>query len=302
VRKKTVKDSSASVYQRLLNEARKIQRPFSEILHYFVMERFLYRLSQSPYADKFILKGALLLRAWKAPFTRPTKDIDMMGLTSNDLGHIMNQIKDICRINIENDGVEFDHESIKGEKITEEANYEGARVVFTAKLGNAEIKMQLDIGFGDKVFPAPQKVKLPVQLDFKEPDLFCYTRESVIAEKFEAIIRFGELNSRMKDFYDIWLLARQFNFNGKNLFQAIKSTFDNRGTVLPSIIILFTEGFIKIKNSMWKAFIEKSKIKGVSENFADVVQYISKFLKPVVNSIMSELDFNSIWLAPGPWK
>ena len=226
----------------------------------------------------------------------------MMGLGSNDLNHIITQIKDVCRINVENDGIAYNPESIKGEKITEEANYAGTRISFTGKLNNAEIKMQIDIGFGDKVFPKPQKLSLPVQLNFKKPIIFCYTRESVIAEKLEAIIRFGELNSRMKDFYDIWLLAHQFNFKGEYLLQAIKITFDNRGTFLPSEIVAFTDKFIKTKNIMWKAFRKKSKIKEVSDNFADVIHYISEFLQPVVDNIKSESNFNSMWLAPGQWK
>ena len=165
---------------------------------YYAMERFLYRLSKSDYVGKYILKGALMLRVWHAPFARPTMDIDMLGKTSNDIDAVVGQFKDICDVIVEPDGLTFNPDSIRAQRITEDADYEGLRLRFTGNLGNAKINIQIDIGFGDVVFPKPKSEALPTILDFAPPKLSCYSRESVVAEKFEAMIRHSDLNSRMK--------------------------------------------------------------------------------------------------------
>ncbi len=215
---------AASVRQRLLNQARNDKRPFSELLQYYAMERFLYRLSQSGHADRFILKGALMLRVWFSPQAstqfRPTMDIDMLGLTSNEEDSIIDKIKDIISVDTEPDGLIFDLDSIRAERITEDADYEGIRVRFTGSLDTARIHMQIDVGFGDIVHPEPVESELPTILDFPAPKLLCYSRESAIAEKFEAMLKLGELNSRMKDFFDIWLLSQQFDYDGADLAEA----------------------------------------------------------------------------------
>jgi len=220
VSKKESRNIAGSVRQRLLNKARMDKRPFNELLQYYAMERFLYRLSRSSYAHTFILKEALMLRAWQVPIFRPTMDIDMLGKTGNEMARIKDQIRDICSVQVEPDGLEFNLDSIHGERITEDADYEGVRIRFSGQLDSAKIAMQVDIGFGDIVFPGPEEVELPTILDYPSPRLVCYSRESAIAEKFEAIIKLGVLNSRMKDFYDIWLLARQFDFEGEKLSKA----------------------------------------------------------------------------------
>ena len=209
----------ASVRQRLLNRARSDRRPFNELLQYFAMERFLYRLSQSAHADRFVLKGALMLQVWRSPDIRPTMDIDLLGRTSNAEDDLMAQLRDILAVDVEPDGLAFDADSIRTERITEGANYEGIRIRFPGTLATARIHMQIDAGFGDVVYPAPEAADLPTMLDFPAPRLLCYSRESVIAEKLEATVKLGMLNSRMKDFYDIWLLSRQFDFNGPDLAQ-----------------------------------------------------------------------------------
>lgn len=216
---KTPKNIAASVRQRLLNKARHDKRPFNELLQYFAMERFLYRLSQSPYTEKFILKGALMLRVWDAPFFRPTMDIDMLGRnTGNEIEKIIEQIREICQVSVEpEDGLNFYTNNISGVRITEDADYEGVRIRFVTLLETARIPMQIDIGFGDVVVPGPQESIIPTILDFPPPHLLGYSLESAISEKFEAMVKLGELNSRMKDFYDIWLLSRRFDFKGDQL-------------------------------------------------------------------------------------
>lgn len=217
------------------------------------MERFLYRLTQSSHADRFILKGALMLQAWRSPETRPTMDIDMLGKTSNDVESICRQIADVLAVEVE-DGLLFDPSTIRGEVIKENADYEGVRVRFVGTLDGARMPMQIDVGFGDVVHPEARITELPALLDLPAPRLLCYSRESAIAEKLEAMIKLGELNSRMKDFHDIWLLSRQFQFEGAELAEAIRLTLENRGTELPEVITAFGEEFCTEKAGQWRAF------------------------------------------------
>ncbi|MBU0910593.1 MAG: nucleotidyl transferase AbiEii/AbiGii toxin family protein [Proteobacteria bacterium] len=299
---KTPKNIAASVRQRLLNKARNDHRPFNELLQYFAIERFLYRLSRSTHADKFILKGALMLRVWQAPLFRPTMDIDMLGRnTENEVEKIVKQVYDICLVEVESDGLEFNTESVKGERITEDADYEGVRIRFVAQLETAKIPMQMDIGFGDVVVPGPQEVILPTILDFPPPYLFGYSLESAIAEKFEAMVKLGELNSRMKDFYDIWLLSRQFDFMGERLKDAVSETLKNRGTNLPSEIVAFSNSFLSMKSGQWQAFHRRLGQENIPADFAEIMRQVKIFLYPIVESIRSGMATPSNWEAPGPW-
>jgi predicted nucleotidyltransferase component of viral defense system len=210
-------DLGASVRQRLLNQSRTQGRPFQELLQYFAMERFLYRLAKSPFADRFVLKGALLLTAWRAPFSRPTMDIDLAGKTNNELKHIRSLVGEVCETATEPDGLEFAASSIKVQRIKEDAEYEGVRVRFNATLAKARIPMQIDIGFGDVVVPQPTEVEYPPLLEFPAPVLRTYPKETVVAEKLEALTVLGLLNSRIKDYYDLALLARLYPFDGNLL-------------------------------------------------------------------------------------
>jgi len=191
---------AASVRQRLLNHARAEGRPFNEVLQYFALERFLYRLGRSLYRRQFVLKGALMFTVWQSPFPRPTRDIDLLGLLDNTVEHVVSAIQAICQEPAPEDGLRFDAGSVAGERIIEAANYEGVRVRFAAYLGTARIPMQIDVGFGDPLVPGPSLVRLPTILDFPPPELQGYSRESAIAEKLQIMVYMGEINSRMKDF------------------------------------------------------------------------------------------------------
>jgi len=295
------KNLPASIRQRLLNRARNDRRPFSELLQYYAMERFLYRLSQSAYVERFILKGALMLRVWRSPEVRPTMDIDMLGRTSRVEADIALQIQDILTVDVETDGLAFDPASIQTERITEDADYEGIRIRFLGALGSARINMQVDIGFGDIVYPEPEKSDLPTMLDSPAPRLLCYSRESSIAEKFEAMVKLGMLNSRMKDFYDIWLLSRQFNFNGPRLTEAIRLTFERRGTELPTEIDAFTEPFIEAKQTQWAAFRKRLGQDHNPVSFREIAASVDNFLSPIVEVFSSGKQSPTTWAAPGPW-
>jgi hypothetical protein len=298
---KTVKNMAASVRQRILNKARAENRPFAELLQYFAMERFLYRLSKSTHADKFILKGALMLQAWKSPVTRPTLDIDMLGKAGNNKAKVVEQVRDICSFEAGADGLVFDLGSIRAEEITQEAEYKGLRILFTARLDTAKIPMQIDVGFGDAVYPGPEKIEIPSLLDFPSPGLMGYSRESAIAEKFNAIVSLGELNSRMKDFFDLWLLSRTFDFKGAELAEAIKRTLYNRGTELPAGITAFTESFIKAKAVQWNAFIRKLRMNEIPPEFAKVAGEIKIFLLPVVENLRKGTEFTDTWNPERNW-
>lgn len=180
---KPAKNVPASVRQRLLDLARTDRRPFNELLQYYAIERFLYRFSLSPHLNRFVLKGALMLRVWDSPEIRPTMDIDMLGVTSNKEQEIINQVRDILAVDVEPDGLFFDPASIKSDRISEDADYAGIRIRFHGSLEKAIIHMQIDIGFGDAVHPGPELHNLPTLLDFPAPRLNCYSRESSIAEK-----------------------------------------------------------------------------------------------------------------------
>lgn len=202
------RDVGASVRQRLLNRSRAEDRPFQELLQYFAMERFLYRLAKSAYADRFILKGALLLTAWRAPLSRPTMDIDLAGQTNNQLDRIKEIVGAMCEIEVDPDGIEFNRAAIEVSRIKEDADYEGVRVQFHATLAKARIPMQLDIGFGDVITPRPTEIEYPTLLNFPAPVVRAYPRETVVAEKLEALTALGLLNSRIEDFYDLALLLK----------------------------------------------------------------------------------------------
>ena len=266
------------------------------------MERFLYRLSQSPYADRFILKGGLLLRAWRSSEIRPTLDIDMLGLTSNEVFNIATQIQEIIVFGVEPDGLYFDPDSVRAERIIENADYEGVRILLNGALGSVKVYLQIDIGFGDVVFPAPEEIDLPAMLNFPAPRLRCYSRESVIAEKFEIMVKLGELNSRMKDFYDIWLLSRCFDFEGRKLSEAIRLTFERRGTPFPETITIFSEDFITQKQVEWKAFWKRLQQGHIPNSFAAVMKTTNEFLSPLATELSSGTPFTKNWTAPGPWK
>jgi hypothetical protein len=188
VTRRKSKNIAASVRQRLLNKARETGRPFGELLQYFAMERFLYRLSKSHYADNFVLKGALMLTVWEAPLTRPTMDIDLLGRIDNSIETIVRVTGEICRQEVEPDGIDFDIATIEAKRIAEDTDYEGIRVRFRGSLDTARIVIQLDIGFGDIVIPSPEPTNYPTLLDLPAPRLRGYTRESTVAEKSELLL------------------------------------------------------------------------------------------------------------------
>jgi hypothetical protein len=295
------KNIPASVRQQLLNKARAEERPFFEILQYYAMERFLYRLTKSVHADRFVLKGALLLQAWHAPTIRPTMDIDLLGCTSSDPEKIRSQIQEILSTDVEADGLRFDAGSIQIEPITDSTEYTGQRVVIRGTLGTARIRLQLDIGFGDVVYPAAIHVKLPSILQTQQVQILGYSRDSTVAEKLDAMFRLGIVNSRMKDFYDIWILSRLFDFEGSSLLEAVRLTINRRGTKIAGEPVIFTPKFKTEKQPQWTAFLKRISDTTAPRDFAEIIGQLHEFLQPVIDALNDEKPLARKWVAPGRW-
>ena len=297
------KNIAASVHQRLLNKARECSRPFNEILQHFAIERFIYRLSKSPHGDRFVLKGALMFLAWTGSMSRPTMDIDLLGKIENSIDLVVAVFKDACEMEVENDGIAFHKDTVTATRITEDADYKGIRVLLRGNLSSIQLFLQIDIGFGDVIIPKSGKVKYPVLLDFSQPELNGYTMESTVAEKFQAMVKLGLLNSRMKDFYDIWFLSRRFDFKGETLIEAIEQTFEKRKTLLNKEPTIFNPTFMKddTKQTQWQGFIKKTKLTDAPTSFEDVAGGIKIFLQPIVVSMINQQTFRLFWAAPGPW-
>ena len=304
LKERPLKNIAASVHGRLLNEARESRRSFNELLQYYAMERFLYRLSKTRQARKFVLKGALMFTAWGSPGSRPTVDVDLLGKLSNDVETMKGVVEEACRQEVEPDGMLFDAAGVVAAVIAEEAEYEGVRVRFKGNLGNARASVQIDVGFGDVVTPPAKMMDYPTILDFPAPRLYGYSKESVIAEKFQAMVKRGILNSRMKDFYDIWFLSRRFDFAGRILLTAMRKTFENRETAIPAQPAVFEEKFATdpTKEIQWKSFVMKTRLEDAPPTFKDVAGSIALFLGPVASALAQRESFYKKWKAAGRWR
>lgn len=296
---------AASVHQRLLNKARQTSRPFNELLQYYAMEKFLHRIGRSPYAEEFILKGALLLRATGISEIRPTKDMDFLGPDEADVTEIKQMLIDCCEISVKDDGLTFDPHSITEQEIRENQAYDGIRFTIKGSLGNAKISIQIDIGFGDVISPGPYWIDYPTILDDEKPKLKAYTLESAIAEKFQAMVDLDLANSRMKDFYDIWFLSKNRSFDGETLKHAIQQTFHRRKTELPvkyptALTTTFSSDEDKV--NQWKAFVSKLPESSTTTDLNVTIKQIQEFLWPVSQAALNQQMFNKKWNTVRKWK
>ena len=291
------KDMAASVQARLNNLARDQGRTYQELLQYYAIERFLYRLSQSPYRNRFALKGGVVFFAWGIPLRRPTRDIDLHGRLPDDVAQIEEIIKSVCLQNVISDGMVFDENSIQSEVIQGGIEQAGARIRFIGYLGSTRISMRIDIGFADIVVPPAIELNYPSLLDMPEPNLSAYTYETVIAEKFQAMVFLGTINSRMKDFHDIWLLSTTTNIDGSSLYDAIVTTFKSRGTKIPhETPIALTPTFALSKQRDWQAFINRTNINDtVPSDFGEVIKQLHDFLMLVLDASQEETGFPVQW-------
>lgn len=290
-------DRAASIRQKLRNLAREREEDFDYVLRQYVMQRLLYRLSCSEYFGQFLLKGALLFRVWNEDFHRPTRDIDLLSFGDNDVSHLESVFRQIVSQD-EDDGLIFDVDSVSGVVIKEDADYSGVRITGFASLKNARIPFQVDISYGDAVVPAAEEVKLPVYLDLPAPQLRAYPVYAVIAEKFQAMVMLGIANSRMKDFYDIRVIAHLMILDGNILAQAMKATFETRKTAISSeALTLFSDEFKQdtSKSTQWNAFLNKNNITDET-GFSDIVTEIQQFIEPIYQAISENRSFTMQWL------
>ncbi len=303
--KRVLKDIVASVRQRLLTYSQERGEDFQLTLIYYALERLMYRLSRSAHRDRFILKGALLFSVWSHIPHRATRDLDLLGHGDPKVDALVQAFQEICRVPVEDDGLTFMAETISGREIREGDEYQGIRLSFEARLGVARIPIQVDIGFGDAVLPKPEPLEYPTILDFPAPRLLAYSRETVIAEKFQAMVELGIANSRMKDFFDLWFLAGQFDCDGGSLSRSIRATFARRKTSLPMVPPLcLTSEFSadRDKQAQWRGFLKRTGLHVESLTLEVVLPRLEQFLMPPTLAAARGEAFDSRWPAGGPWK
>lgn len=296
---------SASVRQRLLSLSKHQRENFQHVLGRYALERLLFRLSQSAHRDRFVLKGAMLFAIWADTPHRPTRDVDFLSFGAVDAADLEQVFREIGRVNVPDDGIVFQTDSIRGAPIREDQAYGGIRISMQATLDGARIPIQIDVGFGDAITPGPVRQDYPVLLEFSAPTLLTYPRVTVVAEKFQAMVTLGMANSRMKDFFDLWVLARNFRFNGAELASAILATFERRQTQLPDDIPLaLTPEFSEdaTKKTQWQAFLRKGAIDRKGIDLPIIVPLIDSLVMPPVRALLMRQPFACEWPPSGPWE
>ena len=302
-----VKPSNAvvSVRQRLLNIIRETGDDSNLVWTRYATERLLYRLSVSEYAGDFILKGAMLFIAWTGKPYRSTVDMDLLGYGEESGERIAKVFRDLCGIDVEPDGLIFDVKRVEVAVIREEQEYQGQRVKLAAFLGKARIPIQVDVGFGDVITPRARKISYPVLLDYPVPNIRIYPRETVVAEKFQAMVVLGIANSRMKDFYDLHVLARDFPFDGNMLVRSIQGTFKRRRTdipIEPPLALTDEFGRDEMKSIQWNAFIRRNGLEEDVPDFLELLSNLRNFLLLPMKAAAGEASSPSSWSRGGVWK
>ena len=278
------KNLAASVKARLQNEATRRGDDFNLLLLRYGIERLLFRLSQSAYADRFLLKGAILFVVWDEKTHRPTRDLDLLGFGPSETEDLRRVFQEVVTQPVVDDGLVFDPASVRAEEIREDNAYGGVRVRIMAKLGPAEVPVQVDVGDGDAITPAPETASFPVLLDFPAPQVRTYPVYTVVAEKFEAMAKLGLANTRMKDFHDVWFLTRRFQLDGPTLRRAIEATFTRRQTPLPVWPDPLSDALANdaTKQTQWAAFIRRNGLTDQPKDFANLVVTVREYLAPVL--------------------
>ena len=291
------KNKAASIRQQLLNLARERKENFDYVLKVYLIQRLLYRLGEK-FQDRFLLKGALLFWVWGENMHRPTRDIDLLGFGDNDIENLAADFRTICSMDVE-DGLVFDLDSINGAEIKEDTLYQGVRITGKANLDSAIITFQVGIGFGDAVTPEADRAKLPSFLDLPEAELKVYPVYTVIAEKFQAMVMLDIANSRLKDFYDIWIISSKPIIKGQLLVDAIKATFERRDTDMSKeSLSIFEPAFCSDSNKQkqWEAFLRKNGLKS-EMTFEQLMRSLESFIAPAYKAARESSNFDSNWLS-----
>jgi Nucleotidyl transferase AbiEii toxin, Type IV TA system len=294
---------AASVRAKLFDASRKRNVEFQLILAEFAIERLLYRLGSSPFADRFVLKGAMLFKLWSDVRGRATWDLDLLGRGASGVEDVAGVIREICGLAVD-DGIVFDVGTVVAEPIRAADEYAGVRVRLQAGLADARIPVQIDVGFGDAVVPPPVLSTYPTLLDQPAPRILAYPREAVVAEKLEAILSLGLTNSRIKDFHDVHLLATSFAFEGPSLVRAIRSTFERRSTPWPEgVPLVLTRAFLAAPEQQvhWRAFLRRGRL-GTPPDAGRIADELQQFLLPPLTAAAQGADLDASWAAAGPWR
>lgn len=295
-----LRNMGASVRARLLDRSRREGADFQNLLTRYALERLLYRLSVSADRDRFVLKGAMLFAAWLDDPFRPTGDLDLLGFGDDEVARVADTFRAICALEVTDDGVLFDVEGLEATATREGADYGGARVRTGATIGGARIPIQIDIGFGDAITPGAVDLEYPTLLGGPAPHLRAYPAETVVAEKFEALVKLGLANTRMKDFYDLWLISQTFSFTSAGLWEAIKRTFERRRTEVPADVPTgLSDGFAREKDRQWRAFLGRERMAAAPVDFNKVTDDLRAFLlSPLVQNGRAAYA----WSPGGPWR
>jgi len=293
-----MKNLPASIHARLAQRRAKTGEDYNVLLVRFTLERLLYRLSRSRHREQFILKGAMLFAVWDSAIHRATRDLDLLGFGQPTLERLAGIFRELCGVEVEADGVDFDPRSVTCEDIRAQDEYAGIRVKLRATLGKAVVPLQVDVGFGDALPVAPDEITFPVLLGMSAPKLRAYARETVVAEKLEAIVKLGMLNSRFKDYFDLQYLGQKFPFQGDLLVKSIAATFERRGTPIPAglpagLTPTFSSDPAKIRG--WQAFWLKTGLKDECPSLANVIQILVKFLERPLEAAAKKEPLPAIW-------
>ena len=295
----------ASVRARLLNRSRETDEDFQSLLRRYAAERFLYRLGASRHRDRYVLKGGMLLALWGDAIYRPTRDLDFTGDGDASENEIASTVADICAVQVPDDGITFNTSNLIVEPIHEDGTYQSHRARFEATVARARVRMQIDFGFGDSVYPPPTEVDFPVLLEAPRPRIRVYSREAVVAEKVHAMVVNGERNSRHKDFYDIYTLARHFSFEGIQLTTAVRTTFKRRRTPFAQAMpVALTPQFYQdaARVERWRGYVNGTKLHDPPSHFASVGDTLLSFLRQPWEALAHEAEFIGRWPEGGPWR
>jgi predicted nucleotidyltransferase component of viral defense system len=305
VSERSTRNPAASIQQRLLNRARETGEDFQVTLNNYLLERFLYRLGQSPARSRFVLKGALLFRLWADTPYRATLDLDLLWRGAGNRDAIAEDIRLVCAMPAPDDGVEFDTSDLTVNDIRAEDEYAGLRVRFDGQLGKTRIRLQIDIGVADATWPEPEEITYPALLDLPAPKVFAYRPETVVAEKLEALVVLGLTNSRTKDYFDLHYLAMNFPFEGAALARAIGATFERRKTPFP---VSTPQGLTDAywthqgRDAQLRAFARRTRVRVDMQAARSLLPLLREYLLPPLAAARRAQPFNQRWAPGGPWK
>ena len=293
-----MKNFAASVHARLAQRRVKTGEEFNVLLVRFSLERLLYRLSRSLHREQFILKGAMLFALWEPTMHRVTRDLDLLGFGNPSRSRLTEIFRELCHLEVEADGVDFDAASVTTAEIRAQDEYAGIRVKLKARIGKAVVPLQVDVGFGDALSVTPEEITFPVLLGMDAPKLRAYSRETVVAEKLEALVELGMLNTRFKDYFDLHFLAHKFTFEGVALSTSIATTFKRRSTPFPDgLPVGLTADFAldSAKIRGWQAFCRKTVSKAAIPTLEEVIRELVEFVEPPLVAASKAQKFQATW-------